>query len=141
MREQAARLRQQHADLGADVARVHAIRGRLPEVQQQCDRFFQDEFLEAKQGYSTVVGDLTHIAEKSGLHATSVNFKQRELEKRGVSEVGITALVEGDYASLVRFINGIERSENFYLVDSLSMASGASGGVKLNLQLRTYFRN
>jgi Tfp pilus assembly protein PilO len=141
MRERAESLRLQHRLLGTDVKRVAAIRDRLPEVQKQCDQFFAEELLTSREGYSTVAADLSKIAEKAGLRATSVNFKQRDLEKRGVAEVDITASVEGDYASLVRFVNGIERSENFYLLESLSMAASSGGALKLNLQMRTYFRS
>jgi Tfp pilus assembly protein PilO len=140
MREQHKQLELQDKLLGADVRRAAAIRDRLPAVAGDCDRFFEQQFLPARGGYSAVVADLNTISEKSGLRTASVNFKQRELEKRGLTEVGITTVVEGDYSNLVRFINGIERSENFYLLDSLTLASSAGGSIKLNVQMRTYFR-
>jgi hypothetical protein len=40
----------------------------------------------------------------------------------------------------VRFINGLERSKNFYVLDGLSLAAGSGGNLRLNLRLRTYFR-
>lgn len=140
MQEQRDELRAQEKLLGADVRRVRAIRDRLPEVRQQCDEFFAQQFLQAKGGYSIVVADLSNIAEKAGLEATSVTFKERALDKRDVTEVAISAAVEGSYSNLVKFINGIERSENFYLLDSLSLTSAAGGEIKLTLALRTYFR-
>jgi hypothetical protein len=47
---------------------------------------------------------------------------------------------------VVRFINGLEHSGNFYVLDGLALAGSGSGSVgdmrlKLNLQLRTYFRS
>lgn len=140
MQEQRDELRAQEKLLGADVRRVRAIRDRLPEVRRQCDEFFARQFLQSRGGYSTVVADLSEIAEKAGLEATSVTFKERALDKRGVTEVAISATVEGSYSDLVKFINGIERSENFYLLDSLSLTSAAGGEIKLTLALRTYFR-
>jgi Tfp pilus assembly protein PilO len=140
MREQRKQLELQDKLLGADVRRAANIRDRLPVVARDCDLFFDQQFLPVKTGYSTVVADLNAISENSGLRTASVNFKQRDFEKRGLTEVGVTAVVEGDYSNLVRFINGIERSENFYLLDSLTLASSAGGTIKLNVQLRTYFR-
>jgi hypothetical protein len=49
--------------------------------------------------------------------------------------------VNGDYPSVVRFINGLERSNNFYVLDGLQLAESTAGNVKLNLRLRTYFRS
>jgi Tfp pilus assembly protein PilO len=140
MREQRQQLRLQDQLLGADVRRAASIRSKLPDVQRETAKFFEEQFLSAQSGYSTIVADLNSISAKSNLRATSITFKQREFEKRDVVEVAVTAVVEGDYASLVRFINGIERSQNFYLLDSLSLASSAGGTIKLNLLLRTYFR-
>ena len=124
----------------ADVDRVAGIRGRLSEVQRNASKFYGDEFLATDTGYSTIVGDLNRISKNAGLRATNVSFKERLLEARRVTEVTLSATVEGDYVSLVRFINGLERSENFYLLDSLTLASATGGSIKLNLQLRTYFR-
>jgi Tfp pilus assembly protein PilO len=135
-----APLRLQEQLLGADVKRVAAIRARLSDVQRNASKFYGDEFLPAGAGYSTIVGDLSKISKASGLRATNVTFKERQLESRGVTEVTVSATVEGDYVSVVRFINGLERSENFYLLDSLGLASSTGGSIKLNLQLRTYFR-
>ena len=137
---QLAPLRLQEQLLGADVKRVAAIRARLSDVQRNASKFYGDEFLMAGAGYSTIVRDLSKISKASGLRATNVTFKERSLESRGVTEVTVSATVEGDYVSVVRFINGLERSENFYLLDSLALASSTAGNIKLNLQLRTYFR-
>ncbi len=75
------------------------------------------------------------------LPASSVMFKQRDIEKRGIAEVELTTTVDGDYPSLVRFINGLERSQNLYLLDSLSLVAGQEGRIKLNVSMRTYFRS
>ena len=142
MQWQKVALQKQRDLLAADIRRGQEIQKRLPEVKQQCDQFFADEFREASSGYSSVEADLGAVAKEAGLHTNGVTFRQREMGNRGMVEVEVTATVEGDYASLVRFINGLERSRNFYLLDSLSLASstGASS-LKLNLQLRTYFRS
>ncbi len=134
-------LRQQHKMLGADVRRVTAIRDRLSDVERDASKFYRDEFLAAGTGYSAIIADLNQISKASALQATNVGFKEHVLEMRGVTEITVTATVDGDYVSVVRFINGLERSKNFYLLDSLTLASSTAGNIKLNLQLRTYFRS
>jgi len=54
--------------------------------------------------------------------------------------VEIGASVSGDYPNIVRFINGLEHSDTFYVLDSLTLGAGSAGGLGLNLHLRTYFR-
>ena len=55
-------------------------------------------------------------------------------------EVDIGATVDGEYSGIVRFINGLEHSDTFYVLDGLTLAAGSTGGLRLNLRLRTYFR-
>jgi outer membrane cobalamin receptor len=127
--------------LAADVRRAQEIEKRLPEVKRECDQFFTNELRDASSGYSSIVGDLGRIAKNASLRTDSITFRQHELANRGVVEVEVATTVEGDYPSLVSFINGLERSHNFYLLDSLQLASSTGGSLKLNLQLRTYFRS
>lgn len=133
-------LRAYHDEYGRDVNRAEQIQGSLSKVQGQCSRFFQEQFLGASTGYSTVVEDLGSIAKTAGLPPSTIAFKQRELEKRGVVEVEVTAAVQGDYPALVRFVNGLERSEHLYLLDTLSLATTQDKLVKLALVMKTYFR-
>ena len=63
-------------------------------------------------------------------------------ECRGVNDVAISANVEGNYTSLVTFIDGLEHSKYFYLLKDLRLDSAATpgGGIRLQLELHTYFR-
>jgi len=135
------RLERQYSLFRADVERATAIRSELAKVQGDSADFFAKELRETSSGYSSVVGDLGEISRRSGLRATAVTFRQRDVGARGVVEVVVAATVEGDYPSLVSFIHGLERSDNFYVLDSLQLASSTGGSLKLNLQLRTYFRS
>ena len=125
----------------ADVGRATAIRSELAKVQGESADFFARELRETSTGYSSVIGDVGEISKRAGLSATGVTFRQRDVGTRGVVEVVVVATVEGDYPSLVSFINGLERSDNFYVLDSLQLASSTGGNLKMNLQLRTYFRS
>lgn len=138
---QLERVRKQRDLLAADVRRATAIRQELSGAHRQFEEFFRRELGPVESGYSSVVADLGAIAKNAGLRTSAVTFRQHELSGRGVVEVEVAATVDGDYPSLVSFINGLERSGNFYVLDSLSLASSAGGNLKLNLQLRTYFRS
>lgn len=140
-RTELALLNRQHELLAADVARGERIRGELPSVQQQCNDFLQQHLRPASTGYSTVVANLGALANRAGLHAETLTFQQSTVNKRGIVEVEIGATVSGDYPAVVRFIDGLERSDDFYVLDGLTLAAGSSGQLQLNLHLRTYFHS
>ncbi len=133
-------LKRQRDLLAADVARGERIRRELPTVDQQSAAFFMDQLPPAAKAYSAIVDNLGEVASAAGLRAGDVTFNQHAADKRGVLLVEIGATVNGDYPSVVRFINGLERSNNFYVLDELSLAAGSGGNLRLNLRLRTYFR-
>ncbi len=129
------------ARLRANLARAAQIQARLPQIGRDCDRFYQQDLLGMENGYPALVGDLGKIASGAGLHASGIRFTQKDLKEHGVTEIEADAVIEGDYPALVRFINGLEQSKNFYLLDGLSLASSTPGRIKLNVRLRTYFRS
>jgi hypothetical protein len=68
------------------------------------------------------------------------SFRQKDVKDRGVTEISISTSVDADYPAVIQFINGLERSKNFYLVDDLRLGSATAGAIRLEIQLHTYFR-
>ncbi|MHB8525736.1 MAG: hypothetical protein ACYC92_05985 [Candidatus Acidiferrales bacterium] len=134
------RLAQKEKLLAADVAKGHAIEQHLPNVGEECDTFYQRNLLQASSGYSTVISDIGQMAKSAGVQISGVGFHETAVKDRGLSEVQMTAAVQGDYQSLIRLINNLEHSPHFYVLDGLTLASESSGSIKLNVTLRTYFR-
>jgi Tfp pilus assembly protein PilO len=142
-REEVAQLALQAKLRQAEVVRGEKIRASLPQVGRDCDKFFQDTFVDKATGYSELESDLYSIANKAGLRISDTNYKEQEVKSHGVTEITISADVEGSYSSLIQFIDGLQQSKNFYLLNNLSLGSSQvqSGGIKLQLELRTYFRS
>jgi hypothetical protein len=126
--------------LHADVKRGDMIRRSLPQARAQCDNFFNESFLDGASGYSRIESDLGEIASKAGVKTTGFSFKQRPIKDRGVTEISISTSLDANYSSVIQFINGLERSKNFYLLDRLHLASSAAGELRLEIDLHTYFR-
>jgi hypothetical protein len=140
LRAERDRLAVQAKLLRADVERAQKIRASLPEAGRDCDTFYRQSFLDAATGYSQIESDLSAIAAQSGVKTSGLSFKRTEIKDRGVTQISINTSVDADYSAVIRFINGLERSKNFYLLDGLRLGTGATGGIKLDLELHTFFR-
>jgi Tfp pilus assembly protein PilO len=130
--------------LKKDIARAESISRRIPAIQKDCDAFETSLFPEST-GYSSVTAELSSLAAKSGLQLESRSFRPKEVKGRRLTEVGIEANVTGGYAGVVRFLNGLQRSQNVYAVEGLSarsdaQAQGAKGELRVSVHLKTYFR-
>ncbi len=134
-------LRQQRALLAADIARAKKIRAELGDIEQEGDAFFKQQIVPEETGYSGLSENFGKLANAAGVRASNITYRTGEPDKRGVIEIEIGATVSGDYPNIVRFINGLEHSETFYVLDSLTLGAGSSGGLGLNLHLRTFFRS
>lgn len=133
----------QYVLLKADVDRARAMRKAMPSVQLECDQFERALPLEAA-GYSAIMSEVGNLARKSGVRLDSVNFRERNLSNRPLTEVQMESAVSGKYSSVMRFVNDLQRSSGLYILDELTLASqnqpGAAGQVRVSLHLRTYFR-
>jgi len=134
----------------ADVERANKIKARLPEVQKYFDQF-ETTLPPAGKGYSLVSQEIDDIARETHVQVQDRKFHEKEIPGRSVNEVEIEALLDGDYAGIVRFLNRLQRSKNAYVVDSLGLDSATGtgagtvsqappGAVKVSLHLRSYFR-
>jgi hypothetical protein len=124
----------------ADNARLEKFRSELPADEKQWDSFFTTHFRPAGAGYSAVSADLGVLSRTAGLRMDSISFREHIPDARGLMEVDITTAVEGDYESLINFLDKLEHSDHFYVLDGLGLASSSAGKLRLNIQLRTYFR-
>jgi Tfp pilus assembly protein PilO len=134
-------LRQQRALLAADIARAKKIRAELGDIERDGGTFFQKQIAPAQSGYSGLSENFGDLAKAAGVRASNITYRTGTPDKRGVIEIEIGATVSGDYPNIVRFINGLEHSDTFYVLDSLTLGAGSSGGLGLNLHLRTFFRS
>jgi Tfp pilus assembly protein PilO len=130
--------------LRADITRAQDIRKKIPAIQADCDQFEQSLY-PASTGYSSVSAELGAIAKKAGLQIEGGNFRQDEIKGRPITQVLIEATVIGSYPSVVRFLNGLQRSSNVYAVEGLSAKSessqqGPTGQVRVTMHIKTYFR-
>jgi len=134
----------------ADIERANKIKARLPEVQKYFDQF-ETTLPPAGKGYSEVSQEVGEIARDTHVQVQDLKFKEKEVSGRNVDEIEVEALLAGDYAGIVRFLNRLQRSKNTYVVDSLGLDSATGTGpsnanqappgtVKVSLHLRSYFR-
>jgi hypothetical protein len=132
----------------ADVERANKIKARLPEVEKYFDQF-ETTLPPAGKGYSVVSQEVGEIARETHVQVQDLKFREKEISGRNVNEIEIDAVLDGDYAGIVRFLNRLQRSKNTYVVDSLGLDSASGSGtanqappgtVKVSLHLRSYFR-
>jgi len=128
----------------AQIKRAQEIRQGLPENQKEYEKF-ESSFLPASSGYSAISSELGEIARKSGARLDDLTFKPTPMPERGMTELAVDSSIVGNYQSVIQFLNGLQRSPNNFIVESLALGTeGAGQGpanmIKVGLHIKTYLR-
>ncbi len=127
-------------DLNVKTRGVEPLRGmdkKVDVAKQQIGQFYKDRFA---QRDSDIAVELGKLAQENGVHILQARYKQEDPEPSGVVPVVIEGDFSADYLHLVRFINALERSKLFYMVDSISLVGETTGPVRLDVTLHSYLK-
>jgi Tfp pilus assembly protein PilO len=124
------------------VARLKKIEATLGESSRLGDQFYESRFLPAETGFGTIMEELEKLSVATGVHKGSVSYGVQDIKNRPDLEgVAIDTTVEGEYSKIVRFVNQLEQSHLFLIVDSLGISGGGKvKGVSVTVKLLTLFR-
>jgi hypothetical protein len=134
MNELMAELRQKTRD----VEPLKGIDKKIVLAKGQIGQFYQDRFAARD---SELAAELGKLAAENGVRIMSAKYKQEDPTGAGIVPTEIEGNFSGDYLQLVRFINALERSKQFFTVDSISLAGESAGPVKLEVKMHSYLRS
>lgn len=133
-------LRQLAADLQRKKREVEPLRDidkKVVLAKTQIGQFYKDRFAQRDSDLTTQLGKL---ASESGVRILQAKYKQEDPTGAGIMPVEIEGNFSGDYLQLVRFINALERSKQFFTVDSVSLAGESTGPVRLEVKMHSFLR-
>ena len=111
---------------------------KIPQAKRDINAFYHDRF---PTSYSAISTSLDSIAAQSGVKVASERYAQKDAGIPSLQLVEIDADVSGDYMPLAKFINSLERSQLFFMIDGLDLGGEQSGTVRLHIKFETYLRN
>jgi Tfp pilus assembly protein PilO len=138
---QVAALEREVGERSAEVSRLERVRDQLPQLRPRLDEFTSEHLPGERDGFSAVAADLQEAATRAGVALESVAYQSEEAEERPeLLRVEIRVTVEGLYANLLGYLEELERSPRFYLIDELGVVGARGRGLRLEMTVATYFR-
>ena len=101
---------------------------------QQIDDFYKTRFSAHDSDVAETLGNLSKV---TGVKIETAKYKADDPEPVGLRRVEIEASIKGDYQPLMKFLNGLERSKVFFIVNSIGLAT-QNGPIQLEMKLETY---
>lgn len=113
---------------------LHDLPAKVVKANTQAEDFYASRFPAA---YSTISASLDDLATKNSVRRTRTSYVQTP-GVAGLAEVRIDTSLSGEYAPLMHYINGLERSKTFFIINGLTLTGQQGGTVNLRLRLTTY---
>jgi type IV pilus assembly protein PilO len=120
--------------LQLEMAPLRGLPQKVSLSRTQADDFYTARFPAA---YSTISATINDLASKNTVRLTNLAYSPTPAIA-GLAEVRMDASLSGEYAPMMHFINGLERSETFFLIKGLTLTGQQGGLVNLRLKLNTY---
>lgn len=135
--------------------RIQGYRKTEADIAQVFDQHWSTQ----SKRFTTLVGEVKTLAEASGLVPMAYAFDRGEVKNApaiaggratrgsrarddlGAMEVGMSFNVQGTYEQVRRLINLFELSNQFVIIDRISLTSSDEGRLTLNIHIKTLFRD
>jgi hypothetical protein len=101
-------------------------------------RFWNDVVQERVPGLTGAWEEIDRLASETNVTRGRTAY-EREILDVGLEQIKATMPVGGDYFDLVRFINRLERSERFFLVEQIAISQRESGEAAIQLDCKIAF--
>ena len=132
----------QHTMLTTARLQAQPLRGldsKIAASTQDADAFYQERLPYA---YSQVLSELGRLTQKTNVRWANAQYTQTSVLSgmNALTELHIDASVSGDYRPIVEFINNLERSRMFFVINSINLSGQQTGIVNLRIHLTTFLR-
>lgn len=140
---------QAQAQLDQAIAHRNGIQAQLAayaRVRHDIQTVYDERWSTQKERLSAIIVETERLAAASQLHPKAYSFSQEPQKDASLSAtvVHIAFNVQGTYQQVRRLINLIELSDEFMIIDQLSLATADeenSGMISLTIRIKTLFRD
>ena len=105
------------------------------------DRLYEGWLTPESERLTAVIGEVRGLAQAAGVEYSSFNYPDQLLEEEALVKRSLIFTVEGTYLELRSFINLIEVSDLFLILESVRLTGGSREGpqVRVSVTVSTLF--
>ncbi len=116
------------------------------KVDKDLRQIYDVEWSTENQRLTRFIGEVMRLGNLSQLTPRSYSFtgaapKGTKVAGASAIEVGVAFPVEGTYQQIRRLINLLELSDQFVIIDQVSLSSGTGDKLNMTIRVKTLFRD
>jgi Tfp pilus assembly protein PilO len=133
--------RQALAARRAEVEYRESFLEKLQQAESDLSRFREEVLSTRELRLVSVQRELTKLCARFNIDLETVTLDHDDLLDEELNRMAMVVPLEGGYANLRKFLQAVESSEQFLLVEKVGLGKGKEGGVMLQLDITlvTYF--
>lgn len=136
LRRERGQLQARLAQLQTHLAQTRKLASKVQSARAEGDNFLDRYVTDRRTMSSTIFEEMDRTAQQAGIKPRDRNVELSPIEGSDTLEMmSITAGYEGPYESLEKFVNLLDRSPRFLIIESL-VAAPQQGGQMLNVTLK-----
>lgn len=126
-------------EMQARVARLEKIQDALPGAKDELKGFLRSHVPSRRQGFSRAFRLVQRLTDQSGVQLADIpRYRLDSAENEPFQRLGIEIIVEGPFASLLKFEHALETASDLILVRGFSLESGENRLLRLHLTADLY---
>ena len=122
--------------LDMETAPLRGLDKRVEESRAQIKTFYAKRI---PPNYSTISARVGELQVKSGVRLSRLQYTQGP-PGSDLTEISMDAGISGAYPEIMRFVNGLERDQNFFVIRTMALTGQQGGLVNLRLRVSTWLR-
>ena len=123
-----------------DVAGLEAYRTALEKARDDMRHFAGDVLSTRQRRMIAVQLEVSKLLHEFGIAYNRVQYENEELENGALERFATDVPLAGGYANLRKFLQSVESSDSFLVVERVTLGNGKTGDVvDLDITLATYF--
>ena len=115
---------------------LRGLDGRVEESREQMKQFYAKRI---PANYSSIASRIGDLEVRSGVRLSRVLYTQGA-PTGDLTEISMDAGISGEYPQIMRFVNGLERDQTFFVIRAMALTGQQGGMVNLRLRVSTWLR-
>jgi Tfp pilus assembly protein PilO len=144
LERQRADAQQQLAAMLAHLAKTKALVAKAERARKEGDGFLAEYTTDRQHTFSTILTELERVSQEAGIQAKPVSIDLDPVEgSDSLFQMSISAAYEGSYTNLTKFVNLLDKSPRFLIIESMTAApqpSNAGDLLSVGIKLDTFVR-
>lgn len=140
-----SRIERTQTDLARTTAERRELERKLEAARSSRDaieRFYDDRLASENVRLTRILAEVRELATRAGLAPTAIKYGKEEIDDHGLLRRSIEFSVEGSYVQFRRFVNMLELSSSFLVLERVGLRGSddeAAGELRIALAVSTLF--